>query len=153
MLTVTTPTPLHYNNGCTDTVQRFDGGEMRLTGTFAMKMAVREWQCGGALERVRAGARLQLRVLGQESDGPQQDHCGSWCNSPKNECELQLLEAEQKLISWAGSGGRGARAAVHQVPSASGQHGHRDQRDHGQGDDRRQEAFVPVLGTTLAEQR
>ncbi len=35
VLTVTTPTPLHYNNGCTDTVQRFDGGEMRLTGTFA----------------------------------------------------------------------------------------------------------------------
>ena len=35
VLTVTTPTPLHYNNGCTDTVQRFDSGEMRLTGTFA----------------------------------------------------------------------------------------------------------------------
>ena len=35
VLTVTTPTPLHYNNGCTDTVQRFDGGEMRLTGSFA----------------------------------------------------------------------------------------------------------------------
>jgi hypothetical protein len=34
VLTVTTPTPLHYNNGCTDTVQRIDGGEMRLAGTF-----------------------------------------------------------------------------------------------------------------------
>jgi hypothetical protein len=33
-LTVTTPTPLHYNAGCTDTVQRIDGGEMHLTGTF-----------------------------------------------------------------------------------------------------------------------
>jgi len=35
VLTVTTPTPLHYNNGCTDTVQRFDGGELRLSGAFA----------------------------------------------------------------------------------------------------------------------
>jgi hypothetical protein len=35
VLTVTTPTPLHYNNGCTDTVQRIDAGEMRLAGTFA----------------------------------------------------------------------------------------------------------------------
>jgi hypothetical protein len=34
VLTVTTPTPLHYNNGCTDTVQRIDRGEMRLSGTF-----------------------------------------------------------------------------------------------------------------------
>jgi len=34
VLTVTTPTPLHYNDGCTDTVQRIDRGEMRLTGTF-----------------------------------------------------------------------------------------------------------------------
>jgi hypothetical protein len=34
-LTVTTPTPLHYNAGCTDTVQRIDGGEMHLAGTFA----------------------------------------------------------------------------------------------------------------------
>jgi hypothetical protein len=33
-LTVTTPTPLHYNNGCIDTVQRIDGGEMHLGGTF-----------------------------------------------------------------------------------------------------------------------
>jgi hypothetical protein len=33
-LTVTTPVPLHYNNGCTDTVQRIDGGEMHLAGTF-----------------------------------------------------------------------------------------------------------------------
>jgi hypothetical protein len=36
-LTVTTPTPLHYNDGCTDTVQRIDGGEMRLAGTFGDK--------------------------------------------------------------------------------------------------------------------
>jgi hypothetical protein len=34
VMTVTTPTPLHYNDGCTDTVQRIDAGEMRLTGTF-----------------------------------------------------------------------------------------------------------------------
>ena len=33
-MTVTTPTPLHYNAGCTDTVQRIDGGEMHLAGTF-----------------------------------------------------------------------------------------------------------------------
>ena len=33
-LTVTTPTPLHYNADCTDTVQRIDGGEMHLGGTF-----------------------------------------------------------------------------------------------------------------------
>ncbi len=34
MLTVTTPVPLHYNNGCTETVQRIDAGEMHLSGTF-----------------------------------------------------------------------------------------------------------------------
>src|SRR5215213_6678488 len=34
VLTVTTPTPLHYNDGCLDTVQRIDRGEMRLAGTF-----------------------------------------------------------------------------------------------------------------------
>ena len=34
VLTVTTPTPLHYNADCAATVQRIDGGEMRLTGTF-----------------------------------------------------------------------------------------------------------------------
>jgi len=34
VMTVTTPTPLHYNEGCTDTVQRIDRGEMRLSGTF-----------------------------------------------------------------------------------------------------------------------
>jgi hypothetical protein len=33
-LTVTTPTPLHYNDGCIDTVQRIDAGEMHLTGIF-----------------------------------------------------------------------------------------------------------------------
>jgi hypothetical protein len=34
VLTVTTPTPLHYNADCIDTVQRIDAGEMRLTGTY-----------------------------------------------------------------------------------------------------------------------
>jgi hypothetical protein len=34
VVTVTTPTPLHYNADCVDTVQRIDGGEMRLSGTF-----------------------------------------------------------------------------------------------------------------------
>jgi hypothetical protein len=33
-LTVTTPTPLHYNAACTDTVQRIDAGEMQLAGDF-----------------------------------------------------------------------------------------------------------------------
>jgi len=34
VLTVTTPTVLHYNADCTDTVQRIDAGEMDLAGTF-----------------------------------------------------------------------------------------------------------------------
>ncbi|HEX6435317.1 MAG TPA: hypothetical protein VFZ87_13805 [Gemmatimonadales bacterium] len=34
VLTVTTPTPLHYNADCSDTVQRIDSGEMHLAGTF-----------------------------------------------------------------------------------------------------------------------
>jgi hypothetical protein len=34
-LTVTTPTVLHYNANCLDTVQRIDSGEMHLSGTFA----------------------------------------------------------------------------------------------------------------------
>jgi hypothetical protein len=34
-LTVTTPTVLHYNADCLDTVQRIDAGEMHLAGTFA----------------------------------------------------------------------------------------------------------------------
>jgi len=33
-LTVTTPTPLHYNADCSDTVQRIDAGEMHLAGNF-----------------------------------------------------------------------------------------------------------------------
>jgi hypothetical protein len=33
-LAVTTPTPVHYNGGCTDTPQRFDAGELRAAGTF-----------------------------------------------------------------------------------------------------------------------
>jgi hypothetical protein len=35
VLTVTTPTVLHYNADCLDTVQRIDAGEMQLAGTFA----------------------------------------------------------------------------------------------------------------------
>jgi hypothetical protein len=34
VLTVTTPTPLEYDAGCTDTVQRIRSGEMQATGTF-----------------------------------------------------------------------------------------------------------------------
>ncbi|HZA98770.1 MAG TPA: hypothetical protein VE399_08340 [Gemmatimonadales bacterium] len=34
VLTVTTPTPLHYNADCADTVQRIDAGEMHLAGSF-----------------------------------------------------------------------------------------------------------------------
>jgi hypothetical protein len=48
-LTVTTPTPLHYNAGCTDTVQRIDGGEMHLVGTFDEiegNVQVRWSECG-----------------------------------------------------------------------------------------------------------
>lgn len=33
-LAVTTPTPLHYNAGCTDTVQRIDAGELDAAGTI-----------------------------------------------------------------------------------------------------------------------
>ena len=33
-LTITTATPLHYDASCTDTGQRFDDGELRVTGTF-----------------------------------------------------------------------------------------------------------------------
>ena len=34
VLAVTTPTPLHYNDGCIDTVQRIDSGELHLAGDF-----------------------------------------------------------------------------------------------------------------------
>ena len=34
VMTVTTPTILHYNADCLDTVQRIDAGEMQLAGTF-----------------------------------------------------------------------------------------------------------------------
>jgi hypothetical protein len=34
VLTVTTPTPLQYDAGCIDTVQRISGGVMQATGTF-----------------------------------------------------------------------------------------------------------------------
>ena len=33
-LTVTTPDPLHYDSGCSDTPQRIDDGELRAAGTF-----------------------------------------------------------------------------------------------------------------------
>jgi hypothetical protein len=49
VLAVTTPTPLHYNAGCTDTVQRIDAGEMHLTGTFDERegsVRVRWSECG-----------------------------------------------------------------------------------------------------------
>ena len=49
VMTVTTPTPLHYNDGCTETVQRIDRGEMRLTGTFddvEGAVVVRWSECG-----------------------------------------------------------------------------------------------------------
>jgi hypothetical protein len=50
VVTVTTPTPLHYNADCADTVQRIDSGEMRLTGTFNGTdgaVLVRWSECGG----------------------------------------------------------------------------------------------------------
>ena len=49
VMTVTTPTPLHYTDGCTETVQRIDRGEMRLTGTFddvEGAIVVRWEECG-----------------------------------------------------------------------------------------------------------
>jgi hypothetical protein len=48
-LTVTTPTPLHYNADCTDTVQRIDSGELDAGGTFEGIdgfIRVRWTQCG-----------------------------------------------------------------------------------------------------------
>jgi hypothetical protein len=49
-LTVTTPTPLHYNAACGDTVQRIDAGEMHLAGKFADNtdgfVRVRWTECG-----------------------------------------------------------------------------------------------------------
>ena len=33
-MVITTPTPLHYNADCTDTVQRIDSGELHAAGTF-----------------------------------------------------------------------------------------------------------------------
>jgi hypothetical protein len=33
-LTVTTPTPLHYDADCSDTPQRLEEGELRADGTF-----------------------------------------------------------------------------------------------------------------------
>ena len=48
-LTVTTPTPLHYNDGCLDTVQRIDSGEMQLSGSFdgtEGTLLVRWSECG-----------------------------------------------------------------------------------------------------------
>jgi hypothetical protein len=48
-LTVTTPTPLHYNADCTDTVQRIDSGELHAAGTFDGRegyVRVRWTECG-----------------------------------------------------------------------------------------------------------
>jgi hypothetical protein len=48
-LTATTPTPLHYNAGCTDTVQRIDEGELHLRGDFddiSGSVTVRWSECG-----------------------------------------------------------------------------------------------------------
>ena len=48
-LVVTTPTPLHYSGGCTDTPQRIDDGELRATGTFSGEpgyVRVRWSECG-----------------------------------------------------------------------------------------------------------
>ena len=49
VLTISTPTPLHYNDGCLDTVQRIDGGMMELSGTYGDQngtVVVRWSQCG-----------------------------------------------------------------------------------------------------------
>ena len=49
VLTVVTTTPLHYNADCTDTVQRIDAGELRLSGTFDDRngtVLVRWSECG-----------------------------------------------------------------------------------------------------------
>jgi hypothetical protein len=49
VITVTTPTPLHYNADCTDTVQRIDSGELHAAGTFDERegyVRVRWTECG-----------------------------------------------------------------------------------------------------------
>ena len=49
VLTVTTPTALHYNADCSGTVQRIDGGEMQLAGKFGDMdgfVRVRWSECG-----------------------------------------------------------------------------------------------------------
>jgi hypothetical protein len=53
VLTVTTPTPLQYDAGCTDTVQRISAGDMQAAGTFGeMEGLVRvRWRgCGSEPE-------------------------------------------------------------------------------------------------------
>ena len=48
-LTLSTPTPLHYNAGCTDDSRRIDAGELHAAGTFAGTMGhvrVRWTACG-----------------------------------------------------------------------------------------------------------
>lgn len=48
-LTVSTPTPLHYNAGCTDGARRIDAGELRADGTFQGSVGyvrVRWTDCG-----------------------------------------------------------------------------------------------------------
>jgi hypothetical protein len=48
-LTITTPTPLQYDAGCTDTVQRIKAGELHAAGTFEGDegfVRVRWTECG-----------------------------------------------------------------------------------------------------------
>jgi hypothetical protein len=48
-LTVSTPTPLHYNASCTDDARRIDAGELRADGTFqgtAGYVRIRWTDCG-----------------------------------------------------------------------------------------------------------
>ena len=48
-LTVSTPTPVHYNAGCTGDSRRIDGGEVRVNGTFGEvtgDVRIRWSQCG-----------------------------------------------------------------------------------------------------------
>ena len=63
-----------------------------------MQMAVRRmevWWCAGTGAGGSPASASSPRASGTPT-GRSQDHCGSWCNSPKNEYQLQLLEAEQK---------------------------------------------------------
>ena len=59
-LAVTTPTPLHYNAGCTDTVQRIDAGELHAAGTFEGCRRLQSGSAGAAAARSRATASSRL---------------------------------------------------------------------------------------------